>query len=457
MVFKIAFLQDTGRGKLRIEEQMLKSEFERRGTPVELYSIKRIQRRNLPLSTETFIAGDMDAMHGAMQQLKIDIPVPNDYPDCLAPFLHRRVWHATLGDVERRLAGDAGRPVFVKPSARRKNFTGRVFTWSGDFLHIGTVSRRQMVWCSDVVSWKSEFRVYVIGDEIVGTDHYAGDPEVVLDMGTVNAAIVAYRKSGQAPAAYGIDFGVLGTGETALVEVNDGYALGAYALAAKPYTDLLIKRWQELVQTAKADAVSQIVPRTNAFDEATLISRLNLASDDLEMQHNCLNEILAHAASNQKLSSNLKNALVQSLSKSTKPFLVAEKLALIAAQMEDELRALLDSDAALPVRVWTALLLLHVNVRAGVPLLLKVVESRGDSWYPHVAMKLAHANERSMIEIAVKGLHALDENEVDAIGSFLDVLRIFSEPLPAALLAKFSKTTTPWQIQRLLKLGNHKT
>lgn len=77
-MFSVAFLQDLGNGKLRIEERMLKSEFERRGTPVVLYTLKRIQRRNLPLSSDTFIAGDMDAMHGAMSQLGTDIPAPNE-------------------------------------------------------------------------------------------------------------------------------------------------------------------------------------------------------------------------------------------------------------------------------------------------------------------------------------------------------------------------------------------
>jgi hypothetical protein len=247
-MFTVAFLQDLGSGRLRIEEQMLKSEFERRGIPVELYTIKRIQRRNLPLSSKTFIAGDMDAMHGAMSQLKIDIPVPNDYPACLTPFLHRRVWKSTLGEVQRGLAG----PVFVKPAERRKKFTGTVLASPGDFMHVGAASRRQEVWCSEVVAWQSEYRVYVIDDEIVGVDRYAGDPDMALDIDTVKAALGAYRSSGEAPSAYGIDFGVLSTGQTALVEANDGYALGSYDIAAKPYTDLLIRRWRELLLTARA-------------------------------------------------------------------------------------------------------------------------------------------------------------------------------------------------------------
>lgn len=66
----------------------------------------------------------------------------------------------------------------------------------------------------------------------------------------MQAAVDAYARSGHAPGAYAIDFGVLTTGATALVEANDGYALGAYAIAADAYADLLLRRWQELLAGA---------------------------------------------------------------------------------------------------------------------------------------------------------------------------------------------------------------
>ena len=246
-MIKTAYLQDPGGGRLRLEERLLRSEFERRGVPVLLYTLKNIRRRELPLSPETFIAGDMDAMHGAMSQLGIAVPPPDDYPASLQAFLHRRVWKARLGDVERALSEGMAAPVFVKPSARRKSFTGRVFSGAGDFMRIGSASRRQEVWCSQIVDWRSEFRLYVVGSQISALDHYAGDTGVTLDLKVVESALVAYRASGRAPSAYGIDFGILQTGETALVEANDGYALGAYSVAAGPYTELLVTRWRELL------------------------------------------------------------------------------------------------------------------------------------------------------------------------------------------------------------------
>ncbi|MHA3774768.1 ATP-grasp domain-containing protein [Verrucomicrobiota bacterium sgz303538] len=248
-MFTRAFLEETGNGKLRHEERLLRSEFDRRGIPVTLYTSKRIQRRQLPLTSETFIAGDMDAMHGAMRQLKIEVPVPNDYPKSLESFLCRRVWRSTLGAVEKQVIEGNGQAIFVKPADRRKNFTGRIFESIDDFREIGDVSRHQEVWCSEVVAWAAEYRVYVLGDQILSIDLYAGSEANPLDQETVQAAIAAYRASGEAKAAYGIDFGVLTTGQTALVEANDGYSLGAYQISAHAYADLLIARWLELVST----------------------------------------------------------------------------------------------------------------------------------------------------------------------------------------------------------------
>jgi hypothetical protein len=225
-----------------------------RNVPVTLYTAKRILRRQLPLGTDTFIAGDMDAMHGAMRQLGIEIPAPNDYPASLEPFLHRRVWRSTLGALETQVIEGTGDLVFAKPADRRKSFTGRIFGSLDDFHEIGHVSRRQEVWCSEVVDWRSEFRVYIIGDDIRSVDLYGGDAAVALDMSVVKTAAEVFRASGQAPSAYALDFGVLDTGKTALIEANDGYALGAYQINQRDYTDLLVTRWLELVEITAEDA-----------------------------------------------------------------------------------------------------------------------------------------------------------------------------------------------------------
>lgn len=148
--------------------------------------------------------------------------------------------------------GDGTR-VFAKPADRRKCFTGRVFDSPDDFYSVGITSLRETVWCADVVEWVSEYRVYARGEEILEIDHYSGDSSVTVSREVVENALRAYRHSGESPAAYGIDFGVLTTGETALVEANDGYALGAYQIASAPYSEVVLTRWRELVDSAPVD------------------------------------------------------------------------------------------------------------------------------------------------------------------------------------------------------------
>jgi hypothetical protein len=58
-------------------------------------------------------------------------------------------------------------------------------------------------------------------------------------------AIKAFQSG---PRAYSLDFGVLRTGETCLVEVNDAYALGHYGLQSVLYARMIDARWEELTR-----------------------------------------------------------------------------------------------------------------------------------------------------------------------------------------------------------------
>ena len=44
----------------------------------------------------------------------------------------------------------------------------------------------------------------------------------------------------------GVDFGLLDRGVTALVEWNNGFALGSHGLYISIYTELIIAQWYEL-------------------------------------------------------------------------------------------------------------------------------------------------------------------------------------------------------------------
>ncbi|MEM8604121.1 MAG: ATP-grasp domain-containing protein, partial [Cyanobacteria bacterium P01_H01_bin.121] len=57
----------------------------------------------------------------------------------------------------------------------------------------------------------------------------------------------ALDNAGDSYAGYAIDFGVLTSGQTALVEMNDGFAVGAYGIDSRNYTDMIWARWEQLL------------------------------------------------------------------------------------------------------------------------------------------------------------------------------------------------------------------
>ena len=246
-----AYLQESSnRGKLSYEGDLLIKGLSQLDIPYQLFTIKRIHRRQLPLTEETLVAGGIDAVHGALKQLGKEIPYSNSYPNSLKPYLHRQVWPSTLAEVRHRFESESFVDFFVKPRGREKCFTGFVCDDYYDFLHhAGHVSGREPVYCADAVNWLTEYRCYIVNGEILSIDHYYGDKQVSLHRPTVEQAVKDLERAGEATASYTLDFGVLATGETSLVERNDGYSVGAYRdISAESYTQFILARWEELVR-----------------------------------------------------------------------------------------------------------------------------------------------------------------------------------------------------------------
>ncbi|AGC48737.1 hypothetical protein MYSTI_07465 [Myxococcus stipitatus DSM 14675] len=241
-----AFIEEQSHGRMEPEMRLLLEGLHARHIPTETFTAKRLERRQLPLAPDTLVAGYVPTVLGALKQLGIEPPPTHDYPPSLAPYLHRRLWTSTVRQLTSHLLDVSSTPVFAKPQGRRKRFTGHVFQSADDLLFLERASHTTPLICSDVVRWRSEYRVFVVHGDAVGIRHYAGDAEVALDLPRVHEALQRLEAAGEATAGYAVDFGVLDTGETALVEWNDGFSLGAYGLEATSYTALTAARWCEL-------------------------------------------------------------------------------------------------------------------------------------------------------------------------------------------------------------------
>ena len=203
--------------------------------PHVLASKKMLERKRVLLNPGDLPIGNVGFIRAALNQLGKQLPVPNDYPTSLLPYLHRKVWKSTLGEALESIGS------FVKPAERLKSFTGFVMDYDYS-MHTQGASLRQPVWVSERVQFVSEHRYYVINRNIATCGVAVEGP--IPDFLTVVKAVRDFKDG---PANYAIDFGVLSTGETALIEVNAALgALGLYEGAdPETYLEFLHAGWVE--------------------------------------------------------------------------------------------------------------------------------------------------------------------------------------------------------------------
>ena len=170
-------------------------------------------------------------------------PIANNLPDELSGYFGRSILKTTLGEVRKKWNSGKCQSCFLKPLDQNKLFPAIALFDPDDLASLSSHSGDTRVIVSDYVLFESEWRVFVIDREIIDMSHYQGDCFSYPDASTIKSAIGDFYS---APAGYGIDFGVLVSGETVLVEANDGYSLGSYSLNSVDYSRLLEARWAEL-------------------------------------------------------------------------------------------------------------------------------------------------------------------------------------------------------------------
>lgn len=226
------------------EELLVREAATKRNWTISDVPLKALRRGHFDTTVADLVIGTVPFVAAALRQRGLDLPQDDCYPVCLRSFLSRSVKLATLGQAKAALE-DMHPAVFVKPATRTKRFTGFVLEYPFD-MRVADVPSREPIWLSEVVEWRSEWRCYVSNHEIAHMSYCSGGRDAEPDFQAVRLAIESYAPNG-APSGYAMDVGVLADGRTALIEVNDGYSLGAYeGLAAETYFDLMLTRWREM-------------------------------------------------------------------------------------------------------------------------------------------------------------------------------------------------------------------
>jgi hypothetical protein len=214
------------------------------GYTVRLF--RRAELPSLPLTHNTIVVGGMGTVRAALEQLGIHPPSHLSVPAILQPFLGRESWRSTVHEVRQ-----AGRfPIFLKPYDQAKVFSGQIVKDRDDLDRLTaprdgfpSIAEDFPILAQEPVSFKSEWRVFVVRGVIIGVNFYQGDPLAFPAAHVIKMTVGAYQ---QPPAGYSADFGVTAEGHTLLIETNDGYSLGHGALTANLYAELLQARWLEM-------------------------------------------------------------------------------------------------------------------------------------------------------------------------------------------------------------------
>jgi hypothetical protein len=204
---------------------------------------------SLELDAQTPVIAGIPVVWRALQKLGIEVGALDAIPCGLEGFAGRQFGQCTLGEVRAQVAGE-GAPLFIKPrSEKGKLFPGHVVREFKDLIATANYADEMIVWWSDALELKGEFRGFILRGELVGWRHYFGDFRCALDFSRVERAL---QKWDSRPVACAMDWALTARGETILVEVNDAYALGCYGLAPHLYAPMLVERWRQIVEAGRS-------------------------------------------------------------------------------------------------------------------------------------------------------------------------------------------------------------
>jgi hypothetical protein len=209
----------------------------------EVIKFKPFEIEDIPIACDTPVFGSVATTKRAFRRLNVIHEELPSYPDALSPYLGRVPIILQVKDVWQQVC--AGKKWFVKPlDCDRKRFDGRLLETELDLIHLVNLPDDLMVYCCKPVNFLSEFRVFVLANEVVDVRKYRGDWKQNINSFIVESAI---KDMVDPPKAYCLDFGVTDSGQTILVEVTDAWAFGHYGLDMTLFGNMILTRWEEIV------------------------------------------------------------------------------------------------------------------------------------------------------------------------------------------------------------------
>jgi hypothetical protein len=193
---------------------------------------------------EMVVRGGVGAIRRLLHRAGRPSPPNIDLPASLSRWIGRRFWESTLGQIRSSVNSEGFQPVHVKPLSDQKLFKGMVVRAFRDLISTASIPSDVPVLVQEYVEFVSEWRASVLRTRVLNVGHYRGDPLLFPDPDVIRTAVLAFEDR---PISFGLDWGITSSGETLLVEVNDGFSLGNYGLRGAEYSALIEARWRQLM------------------------------------------------------------------------------------------------------------------------------------------------------------------------------------------------------------------
>lgn len=194
----------------------------------------------LNITKDDIVCGWICSVDKALSLIGCKVPEQPSIPEEISDYAGRKIWKSNLGEIRKNIP-----KVFIKPLYGHKTFNGHVLTGEfKDLIYTAEFPDETEILVSEPVKFISEYRGFVLNNELIGFKHYTGDFKMpYLDI--VKDAIRRYKS---APVAYSIDFGLTENWRSLLIEVNDSYSLGCYGLDSVLYSKMIEARWEEITK-----------------------------------------------------------------------------------------------------------------------------------------------------------------------------------------------------------------
>ncbi|MFN7290691.1 MAG: ATP-grasp domain-containing protein [Pirellula sp.] len=197
---------------------------------------------------ETILFAIPEVMRMALRRLNHAEPPLFELPDCLMPWIGRFTWETTLGQVRDQVDSEIGfNPFHIRPLDSKRIFKGTIVYGLRDLIPSASLANETPVLAQQKVEFVSEWRAFVFRDKVIHLSRTKGDVLRYPDREVMLAAINTFTNRS---IVFGMDWGITASGQTLLIDVNDGIAAGNLGMHGQIFAAMIEAKWRNWIGLA---------------------------------------------------------------------------------------------------------------------------------------------------------------------------------------------------------------